>query len=104
MYRAVTWFMLNQGISPENPEKVLQHAQNMVIELKPHENGQMVWLNGEDVTPYIRSHQVSAVVSQYARIEGLRIKLVRLQHKWRKTRALSWMDVTSAQPFCRMLK
>lgn len=81
MYRAVTWFMLNQGISPENPEKVLQHAQNMVIELKPHENGQMVWLNGEDVTPYIRSHQVSAVVSQYARIEGLRIKLVRLQQQ-----------------------
>ncbi|EHB64388.1 (d)CMP kinase [Paenibacillus lactis] len=81
MYRAVTWFMLNQGIDAENHEKVLQHAQNMVIELKPHETGQMVLLNGEDVTPYIRLHQVSASVSKYARIEGLRTKLVHLQQQ-----------------------
>lgn len=81
MYRAVAWFMLEHGISAENHEKVLQHAQNMVIELKPHESGQMVWLNGEDVTPYIRSHQVSAVVSKYAQIEGLRTRLVRLQQE-----------------------
>lgn len=81
MYRAVTWYMLNQGISAEESEKVLQHAQNMVIELKPHENGQMVWLNGEDVTPYIRTQQVSAEVSKYAQIEGLRIKLVHLQQE-----------------------
>nr|WP_200901470.1 (d)CMP kinase [Paenibacillus sp. DMB20] len=81
MYRAVTWFMLNEGISSENSEKVLQMAQNMVIELKPHENGQMVWLNGEDVTPYIRSHQVSSEVSRYAQIEGLRTQLVHLQRQ-----------------------
>ncbi|GAB6929944.1 (d)CMP kinase [Paenibacillus sp. JCM 10914] len=81
MYRAVTWYMLNQGVSSESPELVLQLAQNMTIELKPHEQGQMVLVNGEDVTPFIRSHQVSAAVSQYARIEGLRTKLVRLQQE-----------------------
>ncbi|WP_208920516.1 (d)CMP kinase [Paenibacillus uliginis] len=81
MYRAVTWFMLNEGISSENYGKVLQLSQNMVIELKPHENGQVVLLNGEDVTPYIRSHQVSSVVSQYAQIEGLRTQLVHLQRQ-----------------------
>lgn len=81
MYRAVTWYMLNEGISSENPDKVLQIAQNMVIELQPHENGQLVLLNGEDVTPYIRSHQVSSEVSRYARIEGLRNQLVDLQRQ-----------------------
>lgn len=81
MYRAVTWYMLNEGISSENPDKVLQIAQNMVIELQPHENGQLVLLNGEDVTPYIRSHQVSSEVSRYAQIEGLRNQLVDLQRQ-----------------------
>lgn len=81
MYRAVTWFMLKEGISSENSEKVLQIAQNMVIELRPHENGQMVLLNGEDVTPFIRSHQVSSAVSRYAQIEGLRTQLVHLQRQ-----------------------
>lgn len=88
MYRAVTWFMLNEGISSENSEKVLQMAQNMVIELKPHENGQMVWLNGEDVTPYIRSHQVSSEVSRYAQIEGLRTQLVHLQRQMAKRKGV----------------
>ncbi len=81
MYRAVTLFMLNEGISSENHEKVLQTAQNMVIELKPYENGQLVLLNGKDVTPYIRSHQVSSAVSRYAQIEGLRTQLVDLQRQ-----------------------
>lgn len=81
MYRAVTWFMLKEGILSDNHEKVLQLSQKMVIELQPHENGQMVLLNGEDVTPYIRSHEVSSAVSQYAQIEGLRTQLVHLQRQ-----------------------
>ncbi|MGG1876917.1 MULTISPECIES: (d)CMP kinase [Paenibacillus] len=81
MYRALTWFMLKEGIPSENSENVLQKAQNMVIELKPHVNGQKVLLNGEDVTPYIRSSQVNNVVSKYAQIEGVRTKLVHLQRQ-----------------------
>lgn len=81
MYRAVTWLMLKKGISSENSEKVLQIAQNMVIELIPHENGQKVLLNGEDVTPYIRSNHVSSEVSRYAQIEDLRTQLVDLQRQ-----------------------
>ncbi|WP_106767997.1 (d)CMP kinase [Paenibacillus faecalis] len=81
MYRAVTWLMLKEGISADNDEKVLQMSQQMVIELKPHENGQMVLLNGEDITPYIRSHEVSSAVSRYAQIEGLRTYLVNLQRQ-----------------------
>ncbi|MBO2945043.1 (d)CMP kinase [Paenibacillus sp. F411] len=79
MYRAVTWYMQSHGISAENEQKVLQTVQNMVIELKPHESGQMVLLNGEDVTPFIRSQKVNSEVSRYAQIEDLRHHLVHLQ-------------------------
>ncbi|NMO96953.1 (d)CMP kinase [Paenibacillus lemnae] len=88
MYRAVTWFMQKEGISAENAVKVLQMVQNMVIELKPHENGQMVMLNGEDVTPYIRSLQVNAEVSRYAQIEDLRTHLVHLQRQMAMTKGV----------------
>ncbi|WP_145023894.1 (d)CMP kinase [Paenibacillus sp. Y412MC10] len=81
MYRAVTWFMMEQGIGPEFPEKVLQLTQKMVIELIPGEDGQKVLVNGEDVTPYIRSLQVNGMVSQYSQIEGVRRHLVALQQQ-----------------------
>lgn len=81
MYRAVTWFMQKEGISSGNSENVLQTARNMVIELKPYENGQKVLLNGEDVTSYLRSQKVSSEVSLYASIEGIRSQLVDLQRQ-----------------------
>ncbi|WP_438351291.1 (d)CMP kinase [Paenibacillus sp. FA6] len=81
MYRAVTWFMTRLGIGPELPDKVLEYARNMVIELRPDTDGQKVWVDGEDVTPYIRTSEVNGLVSQYAQIEGLRSHLVFLQRQ-----------------------
>ncbi|ANF97468.1 (d)CMP kinase [Paenibacillus bovis] len=81
MYRAVTWHMLQLNIEPENAEKVLQEAQNLVIELIPDEQGQKVLANGEDVTADIRSLTVNRIVSRYAQIEGLRVKLASLQRQ-----------------------
>lgn len=81
MYRAVTWFMTKLAIGPESPEEVLQHTRNMSLELRPGADGQKVYVNGEDVTPYIRSTQVNSIVSRYAQIEGLRSHLVHLQRQ-----------------------
>ncbi|WP_017814379.1 MULTISPECIES: (d)CMP kinase [Paenibacillus] len=81
MYRAVTWHMLQLNIEPENAEKVLQEAQNLVIELIPDEQGQKVLANGADVTADIRSLTVNRIVSRYAQIEGLRVKLSSLQRQ-----------------------
>ncbi|USB34750.1 (d)CMP kinase [Paenibacillus sp. YPG26] len=81
MYRAVTWYMLLKGIEPEEEQKVLQTARNMVIELIPGVDGQKVLVNGEDVSDQIRSLAVNAKVSRYAQIEGLRNLLVSLQRQ-----------------------
>lgn len=81
MYRAVTWFMTKIGVGPEFPNKVLQHTLDMDLELKAGTDGQKVYVNGEDVTPYIRSTQVNGIVSRYAQIEGLRTHLVHLQRQ-----------------------
>ncbi|WP_136606208.1 (d)CMP kinase [Paenibacillus dokdonensis] len=81
MYRAVTWYMLKHKILPEFSAEVLQHVQNMVIELIPGANGQKVLVDGQDVSPFIRSQEVNGMVSQYAQIEGLRKHLVALQQQ-----------------------
>jgi cytidylate kinase len=81
MYRAVTWFMTKLGIDPECQDEVLRHTLNMVLELRPGSEGQKVFVDGEDVTSYIRSTQVNSMVSRYAQIEGLRTHLVHLQRQ-----------------------
>nr|WP_099458676.1 (d)CMP kinase [Paenibacillus crassostreae] len=81
MYRAVTWFLTKHGVGPEVPDQVLEHVQHMLIELTPDHGGQRVWVNGEDVTSYIRTPQVNGLVSRYAQIEGLRTHLVQLQRQ-----------------------
>lgn len=75
MYRAVTWDMLKHGIEAEDESAVLERLKALDIELVPGDDGQRVWLSGQDVTDEIRSLAVNRTVSRYAQIEGLRAKL-----------------------------
>ncbi|MBY3618122.1 (d)CMP kinase [Acinetobacter sp. CUI P1] len=81
MYRAITWYMIREGIEPEDQNQVNQRVRDMVIELIPERDIQKVLINGEDVTPHIRSLQVSGLVSQYSKIEGVRSRLSHLQRQ-----------------------
>ncbi|WP_249899629.1 (d)CMP kinase [Paenibacillus sp. PK3_47] len=81
MYRAITWDMICKGIPAEDHELVGRKVRDMVIELVPEKDVQKVLINGEDVTPHIRSLQVSGQVSQYSKIEGVRSRLSHLQRQ-----------------------
>ncbi|GGF75373.1 cytidylate kinase [Paenibacillus albidus] len=81
MYRAITWWMLRENITPEDQSQVNRKVQDLVMELIPGEDLQKVLINGEDVTPHIRSLEVSGQVSQYSGIEGVRSRLSHLQRQ-----------------------
>ncbi|SET53212.1 (d)CMP kinase [Paenibacillus sp. NFR01] len=81
MYRAITWYMIREGIPPEDHGRVSQVVRDMIIELIPEEDVQKVLIDGEDVTAHIRSLQVSGQVSQYSKIEGVRSRLSQLQRQ-----------------------
>jgi cytidylate kinase len=81
MYRAITWYMIREGIPAEEHELVDRVVQSMGIELLPEKDVQKVLINGEDMTPHIRSLQVSGQVSQYSKIEGVRSRLSQLQRQ-----------------------
>lgn len=81
MYRAITWYMIREGVAAEEHGVVDRMVQNLTIELLPEKDVQKVLINGEDMTPHIRSLQVSGQVSQYSKIEGVRSRLSHLQRQ-----------------------
>lgn len=81
MYRAVTYVALRSGLDPEDSEAVADLAERLDLRLEPGEHGPTVYVNGEDVTPHIRSAHVAANVSRIARIDRVRRVLVSLQKR-----------------------
>ncbi|WP_018755291.1 (d)CMP kinase [Paenibacillus terrigena] len=81
MYRAVTWFMMGHGISASDTDRVLCAMKELHIELIPGELTQQVIVNGEDVTSYIRTNEISQHASSYAKIGPLRSVLVDIQRQ-----------------------
>ncbi|MFD0680946.1 MULTISPECIES: (d)CMP kinase [unclassified Paenibacillus] len=75
MYRAVTWNVLRLGLSTDQTAEVIAATERMEIRLAPGENGQQVFVNGQDVTLDIRSAEVTNNVSQIAAIAEVRRNL-----------------------------
>jgi len=68
MYRALALAALEQKTDLEDEGTLTQLAETIDIELR----GDVVTLNGTDVSRAIRSHAVTGVVSRVAAVEGVR--------------------------------
>jgi CMP/dCMP kinase len=77
MYRAVTLKAIEKKITPENIEalSILTDSLNMYFEKD------RLILNGEDVTDFITTPEISNTVSNYAAIGEIRERMVNLQRK-----------------------
>jgi cytidylate kinase len=79
MYRALTYLALQQGIALDDEQSLISLLKNTYIELKPSEQGQLVFVNGEDVTNIIRSEEVTNAVSLVAKHPLVRKEMVTRQ-------------------------
>ncbi|CAH0229346.1 (d)CMP kinase [Peribacillus simplex] len=79
MYRALTYKALNQKIRLVDEQALSEVLINTEIELRPSENGQLVFLDNEDVTAQIRNNEVTRSVSEVAKHRSIREELVRRQ-------------------------
>ncbi|RKP57079.1 (d)CMP kinase [Cohnella endophytica] len=79
MYRAVTLKALESGIATDDSEMVGRLAYDLDIALLPGAESQQVWVNGEDVSDKLRSHEINRNVSYVARIESVRNRMSELQ-------------------------
>ncbi|WP_059170974.1 (d)CMP kinase [Bacillus sp. FJAT-27445] len=81
MYRALTYKAQKLGADLEQEDSLLAILLNSEIELFPSAAGQLVVLDGEDVTGEIRSSTVTNSVSIVARHRKVREEMVRRQQK-----------------------
>jgi len=81
MYRAVTYKAMQQNIHLDDEAKLAEMLAASSIELKPSPKGQLVFLDGENVSDAIRSNEVTSSVSQVAAHAKVRELLVAQQQK-----------------------
>lgn len=62
-------------------EKTIELSKKIHIDIKNTPNGDIVFLDGEDVTKEIREKDVTGIVSQVSSITAVRLEMVELQRK-----------------------
>lgn len=81
MYRAVTYKAMQQNIHLDDEAKLAEMLAASTIDLKPSPQGQLVFLDGHNVSADIRSNEVTSSVSQVAAHAKVRELLVAQQQK-----------------------
>ncbi|ROO84062.1 cytidylate kinase [Actinocorallia herbida] len=81
MYRAVTWWMLDQGVDVEDAATVALRAPEVSLEISTDPDAPGVFVGGADVSEPIRSAEVTGAVSAVSRVPEVRGLLVRLQRE-----------------------
>jgi cytidylate kinase len=82
MYRAITYKAQKSDINLENEDALFQLLEDTKIELFPGKNGQLVYLDGNDVTNEIRSAEVTNNVSIVAKHKLIREEMVKRQQEF----------------------
>ena len=79
MYRAMAYFLLREGVDPEDTAAIGEKCQEAEITIR-YENGeQIVLLNGENVNAFLRTEEVGETASVISPIPEVRKNMVALQ-------------------------
>jgi CMP/dCMP kinase len=82
MYRALTYKAINNQIDIKNEKALMEILNDSDIELLPGKTGQIVLLDGTDVTNNIRTSDVTNNVSVVAAHEAVRKEMVLRQQRF----------------------
>jgi CMP/dCMP kinase len=82
MYRAITYKAQKANINLEDEDVLFNLLENTKIELFPGDNGQLVFLDGKNVTNEIRSSEVTNYVSIVAKHRLIRVEMVKRQQEF----------------------
>lgn len=79
MYRAIAIYFLRHELNPDIPEQVENACRNIEVSISYEDGVQQVWLNGENVTPLLRTEAVGNMASKSSAKQPVREKLLQLQ-------------------------
>jgi len=78
-FRAMTWWMLREGVSVHDPDAVAARAAEPLIESGTDPAAPTITVDGTDVSVEIRSEAVNAAVSPVSTVADVRARLLELQ-------------------------
>ena len=82
MYRALTLKAIETEIDIEDAPRLIEMASQAQIDLKNNQDGSLkIFLDGKDVTDQIRHPCITKLVSDIAKIKGVREAMLKLQRK-----------------------
>jgi cytidylate kinase len=79
MFRAMTWWMLREGVDVHDPAAVAARCGEPVIVSGTDPLGPTITVDGTDVAVEIRSDEVNGAVSPVSAVPEVRARLLRLQ-------------------------
>lgn len=81
LFRAVGFYLLNHGISPEKEEDVEKAIKEISVSVEYFDRVQNVFVNGENVTDKIRTTEVGAASSKASTYKCVRRLLLSIERK-----------------------
>jgi cytidylate kinase len=81
MYRAVALKAIREKIDTKDKEKLSELVKSIEIKVEYSQDGQKVFLDGEDVSDKIRTKDVSIGASDVSAVHAVRLEMVRLQRE-----------------------
>ncbi len=85
LYRAIAHFLVVNRIDIEDEEALAKACAGITVEIKYENDAQQVYLNGENVTPYLRTEETGNMASKSSAKAPVRAALLDLQRDMAKT-------------------
>ena len=85
MYRAMAYYLLCQGVSPNDDEEIGRKCSAADITICYEKGEQIVLLNGKNVNDVIRTEEVSRMASMSSKHPQVRKRLTQLQKELART-------------------
>lgn len=81
MYRAMTLYVLQQGVDPHNEAAVVNLAAAVPLKVEDVAHAPRVFLDGKDVTSQLQTDAVNDAVSTVAAYQGVRDRMIYMQRQ-----------------------
>ena len=84
MYRAIAHYLVTNHIDIEEEQALAEACNQVTVEIQYEEGQQQVYLNGENVTPYLRTEETGNMASKSSAKAPVRAALLDLQRNMAK--------------------
>ena len=88
MYRALTYYALENKINPADGKKLAEIAEQLPLEFRRKDGGDFIYLNGQDISSEIRTPEVTKNVSEVSAHLLVRQAMVAKQKEFAKNRSI----------------